>query len=420
MDKFIIEGGVPLEGEIEVFGAKNAILPMMAGSILAPSKTILRNVPDIKDVITFKTLLEHLGASCFYDDDNLTLEIDTTKINKTKAPHELVCQLRASFLVAGSLLARFGKACISFPGGCNLGARHIDMHLKGFKKLGASINEEGGYIILKANKLKGAEIYLDYPTHTGTENLIMAASFAEGKTIIENCAKEPEVVDFVLFLKKMGAKIEGEGTSTIIIEGSSSLRGCEYVPLPDRIEAGTYLVGASITKGRVFVKNAIYEHLRGLVSKLSDMGILIKRGDCDKGIKAIGKQRIKATNIITGPYPSFSTDLQPIICPLMSIADGTSIIKEAVFNERTSHIFEISRMGAQVNILGSEIIIEGVKSLSPTNLMAGDIRSGAALVLAALSCNGKSIINRVYHIDRGYARLEERLSTLGARIWREK
>lgn len=416
MDKFIIEGGVPLEGEIEVSGAKNAILPMMAGSILAHSKTIIRNVPKIRDVMVFKRLLEHLGASCVYE--NSTLEIDTTHINKTEAPYELVCQLRASFLVAGSLLARFGKVCISLPGGCNLGARPIDMHIKGFEKLGASIKDEGGYIILKANKLKGSEIYLDYPTHTGTENLIMAACLAQGKTIIENCAKEPEVVDFVSFLKKMGAKIEGEGTSTIIVEGVSSLDACEYVPIPDRIEAGTYLIGASITKGKVFVKNAIYEHLRGLCAKLSDMGVLIKRHD--KAIEAIGRQRIKATNIITGPYPSFSTDLQPMICSLMCIAEGTSIVKETVFNERTSHIFEISRMGAEIHIAGSEIIIEGVKSLSPTMLMASDIRSGAALVLAALSCNGKSIIDRVYHIDRGYASLEEKLRSLGARIWREK
>jgi len=416
MDKFIIEGKIPLRGEVEVFGAKNAILPMMSGAILASSKTIIKNVPNIRDVFVFIKLLEHLGASCFYN--NHTLEIDTTSINKTDAPYELVCQMRASFLVAGSLLARFGRACVSFPGGCALGARNIDIHLKGFERLGASIKDEGGYIIMEASKLKGSEIYLDYPTHTGTENLILAACLADGRTIIENCAKEPEVVDFVLFLKKMGAKIEGEGSSTIIIDGVSSLKGCEYLPIPDRIEAGTFLIAGIITKGGVFVKNAIPKHLTNLIAKLSEMGVFFEK--MDSGISGIAEGRLKATNIITGPYPSFSTDLQPIICPLMCIADGTSIVKETVFNERTSHIFEISRMGANVRVVGEEIIIEGVESLSGANLMASDIRQGASLVLASLSASGKSIIDRVYHIDRGYEAIEERLRSLGARVWREK
>ncbi|MEW6680996.1 MAG: UDP-N-acetylglucosamine 1-carboxyvinyltransferase, partial [bacterium] len=348
MDKFIIEGGKPLRGEIEVLGAKNAILPMMAGAILAKGKTIIKSVPNISDVSVFIKLLEHLGASCSYY--NHRLEIDTTNINKEEAPYELVCQMRASFLVAGPLLARLKKACVSFPGGCALGARNIDIHLRGFEKLGAFIKEEGGYIILKADKLKGCKIYLDYPTHTGTENLILAACLADGKTLIENCAKEPEIVDFALFLKKMGARIEGEGTSTIIIDGVSSLTPCEYSPISDRIEAGTFLIAGAITKGRVFVKNAIYNHLGGLIAKLSDMGVLIqKKGS---GIEAIGAEGFKATNIITGPYPSFSTDLQPLISSLMCIASGTSIVKEPVFNERTSHIFELSRMGAKIRIMG--------------------------------------------------------------------
>ncbi|MEW6102635.1 MAG: UDP-N-acetylglucosamine 1-carboxyvinyltransferase [bacterium] len=416
MDKFVIEGGKPLDGEIKVFGAKNAILPMMAGAILSEGKTIIRNVPNIRDVSVFIKLLEHLGASCFYN--NHTLEIDTTNVNKTDAPYELVCQMRAGFLVAAPLLARLKKACVSFPGGCALGARNIDIHLKGFEKFGAKIKEEGGYITLSADKLKGCEIYLDYPTHTGTENLIMAGVLADGKTIIENCAKEPEIVDFALFLKKMGAKIEGEGSSTIIIDGVSSLVPCEYSPIPDRIEAGTFLITGAITKGRVFVQNAIYEHMRGLIAKMSEMGVIIKRKD--SGIEAIGKERLKATNVITGPYPSFSTDLQPLISSLMCIASGTSIVKETVFNERTSHIFELSRMGAKIRITGSEIIIEGVKNLSGVNIMASDIRQGAALVLAALSASGKTIIDRVYHIDRGYECLEERLVTLGASITRIK
>ncbi|MEW6481544.1 MAG: UDP-N-acetylglucosamine 1-carboxyvinyltransferase [bacterium] len=416
MDRFVIEGGKPLNGEIEVLGAKNAILPMMAGAILAKGKTIIKNVPDIKDVSVFVKLLEYLGASCSYY--NHTLEIDTTNVNKTEAPYELVCQMRASFLVAGPLLARFGKACVSFPGGCALGARNIDIHLKGFEKFGAEIKEEGGYITLEADKLKGCEIYLDYPTHTGTENLIMVGVLADGKTIIENCAKEPEIVDFVLFLKKMGAKIEGEGSSTIIIEGVSSLNPCEYLPIPDRIEAGTFLIAGAITKGRVFVQNAIYEHMRGLIAKMSEMGVIIKKRD--SGIEAIVKERFKATNVITGPYPSFSTDFQPLICSLMCIADGTSIVKETVFNERTSHIFELSRMGAKIRIAGGEIIIEGVEGLQGANLIASDIRNGAALVLAGLSASSKTTIDRVYHIDRGYEALEKRLSLLGAKISREK
>ncbi|MEW6679835.1 MAG: UDP-N-acetylglucosamine 1-carboxyvinyltransferase [bacterium] len=416
MDRFVIEGGKPLNGEIEVFGAKNAILPMMAGAILAKGKTIIKNVPDIKDVSVFVKLLEYLGASCFYN--NHTLEIDTTNVNKTEAPYELVCQMRASFLVAGPLLARFGKACVSFPGGCALGARNIDIHLKGFEKFGAEIKEEGGYITLEADKLKGCEIYLDYPTHTGTENLIMAGVLADGKTIIENCAKEPEIVDFALFFKKMGAKIEGEGTSSITIDGVSSLSPCEYLPIPDRIEAGTFLIAGAITKGRVFVQNAIYEHMRGLIAKMSEMGVIIKKRD--SGIEAIVKERFKATNVITGPYPSFSTDLQPLICSLMCIADGTSIVKETVFNERTSHIFELSRMGAKIRIAGGEIIIEGVEGLQGANLIASDIRNGAALVLAGLSASSKTTIDRLYHIDRGYECLEERLSSLGAKISREK
>ncbi len=419
MDRFVIEGGKRLEGEIEVYGAKNAILPMMAGSILAKGKTIIHNVPDISDVSIFLGILEHLGADCIYDKETKKLELDTTNINKTDVPYELVCQIRASFLVSAPLLARLGRAKISFPGGCSLGTRNIDFHIKGFKMFSADVNGEGGYIILRADRLRGADIYLDYPTHTGTENIMMAGVLAEGKTIIENCAMEPEIVDFAKFLRKMGAKIGGEGTGTITIDGVDSLKPCEYWPIPDRIETGTFIMAGAIANGGVFVKNAIYEHLKGPIAKLRDMGISIEKKD--SGILVVGQDRLTSTNVITGPYPSFSTDFQPLICSLMSIAKGTSIVKETVFDNRIAHTYELLRMGANVKIVGEQtIIIEGVKGLHGANVMAGDIRCGAGLVLAGLSAKGRTIVDRVYHIDRGYERLEERLSLLGANIWREK
>jgi len=413
MDKFIIEGGRRLEGVVEVSSAKNAVLPIMAASILVTGEVTLQNIPEIRDVSLFCRLLKELGANVSFLDK--TLKIDCRSINKTLALYETVKEMRAGFLVAGPLLARFGEAKVSFPGGCDLGSRKINIHLKGFEKLGADVRQEGGYITL-CGKLKGSRCYLDYPTHTGTENIMMAAVLADGETIIENAACEPEIADLANFLNKMGARIEGAGSSTIRISGVSSLVPCEYSPIPDRVEAATMMMAGAITKGKVFVRNAPSKFLGAPIAKLSEMGIAIE--EKEDGILVTGPEKMKATEVITGPYPTFSTDLQPLIASLLCIANGTSIIRETVFDNRFLYAQELARMGARLEVSGDQLTIESVDELSGANVMAQDIRAGAALVLAGLCAKGKTTIERVYHIDRGYDGLCEKLSMLGAQIQR--
>jgi UDP-N-acetylglucosamine 1-carboxyvinyltransferase len=413
MDKFVIEGRRRLSGEVEVSSAKNAVLPIMAASILVPGEVTLHNISEIRDVWLCCRLLKALGANVSFSDK--TLKIDGSTINKTLAPYELVKQMRASFLVAGPLLTRFGEARVSFPGGCALGVRKIDIHLKSFERLGAKVEQEEGYILLRG-RLKGAKCYLDYPTHTGTENIMMAAVLATGETLIENAACEPEVVDLANFLNKMGARIEGAGSKVIKIQGVSSLVPCEYSPIPDRIEAATMMMAAAITKGRVFIRDAPIDLLDAPIAKLSEMGVTIEEKEA--GILVIGPEKMKATEIVTGPYPTFSTDLQPMIASLLCIADGTSIIKETVFDNRFLYAQELARMGARLEVSGGQLTIEGINELSGANVMAQDIRGGAGLVLAGLSAKGTTIIDRVYHIDRGYCALCEKLSMLGAKIQR--
>jgi UDP-N-acetylglucosamine 1-carboxyvinyltransferase len=413
MDRFIIEGEKRLSGEVEVGSAKNAILPMMAASIIADGTTCLHNIPKIRDVTLFCNLLSHLGASIEYE--NRSLKIDTSKIREPSAPYSLVKQMRASFLVAGPLLAKFSYAKVSLPGGCAIGTRRIDIHLKGFSALGAEIEQRGGYIILKG-KLKGAKVYLDYPTHTGTENIMMTAVLAEGETVIENAALEPEIVDLADLLNKMGAMIEGAGTPSIKIIGVRELSSCAHSPIPDRIEAATFLIAGAITGGSVMVKNAPVSFLSALISKLSEMGVRIdEKGG---GIFVSSEKRTGPTDIITAPYPGFATDLQPQIAPLLCLSSGRSSIRETVFDNRFLYAQELVRMGAKIEFAGDELIIDGVSSLSGADVMAPDIRGGAALVLAGLAAEGETVVHRVYHIDRGYERLEEKLRRLGAKIER--
>ena len=409
----MIEGGRKLEGVVEVSSAKNAVLPIMAASILTTGEVTLQNIPEILDVSLFCELLKALGAGVSFKEK--TLKIDGSTINETFAPYEIVKQMRASFLVAGPLLARFGEAKVSFPGGCDLGSRKIDIHLKGFEKLGAEVKQEGGYITLRG-KLKGAKCYLDYPTHTGTENIMMAAVLATGETIIENAACEPEIVDLANFLKKMGARIEGAGSSIIRISGLASLAPCEYSPIPDRIEAATMMMASVITKGSLFIRNIPLEFLSAPIAKLSEMGVKIE--EKEGGMQISGCKRMKAIEVVTGPYPMFSTDLQPLIASLLCISRGTSIIRETVFDNRFLYAHELARMGAKIEVLGNQLTIEGVDELSGAQVMAQDIRAGAALVLAGLSAKGTTVIERVYHINRGYDKLCEKLSGLGAEIKR--
>ena len=418
MDYFVIEGGVPLKGTISVQSAKNAVLPMIAATILAEQgTTIIHNVPDIVDVKLMLKVISTLGGKAFFDASKGTISIDTSKINIFEAPYDLVRKKRASFLVMGPLLARFGEAKVSQPGGCSIGARPVDQHIKGFERLGAKISDSHGYTIAKAKKLVGNTIHFDRPTHTGTENIMMSAVLANGTTTIINAAQDPEVVDLAEFLNKMGAKIAGAGTSHISIAGVDSLRAIEYTPIGDRLEAGTYLCAASATGGKVRVRNCRPEHLSILLQKLGAMGARIKFGKDWLEISAAEKPL--PTDIITDPFPGFPTDLQATIMAALSIAKGTSIMWERIFENRFLHVMELQRLGANVTILGDRATIVGVNHLQGASVMASDIRAGAGLTVAALAAKGKSKILRVYHIDRGYQRIDEKLAMLGARIERK-
>lgn len=418
MDYFEIYGGYSLSGEISVYAAKNAVLPMMASAILSENgTTVLRNIPDIADVRTMADVLRKLGADVDFDKEKHIISINAENIRNFEAPYELVSKMRASFLVMGPLLAKFGMARVSQPGGCAIGARPIDQHIKGFLQLGAKIEEEHGYTVARAKKLCGNIIYFDRPTHTGTENIMMSAVLAEGTTRIINAAQDPEISDLAEMLNRMGAKISGAGTSTITIEGVNSLSSVDYTPIGDRLEASTYLFAAISAGGEIIVRNVSPKHLEFVLSKMSDMGAKIEMGK--NWVKASISERPKPVDIITDPYPGFPTDLQPIIMAVLCKADGTSVVWERIFENRFIHIMELRRLGANITISGDKATIVGVKNLEGAEIMASDIRAGAGLTIAALGARGKSLVQRIYHIDRGYQKLEERLSSLGARISRK-
>lgn len=416
MEKLVIEGGKSLAGEVTISGAKNSSLPLMAATLLAEGKSRLHNLPKLRDVETIKSLLLHLGVEICEDKGNF--EIDTTKLSSVKAPYDLVKTMRASVLVLGPLLARFKNAMVSLPGGCAIGARPIDLHLMGLEKLGAEIEVSHGYVKATAKKLKGANIYFDIPTVTGTENLMMAASLAKGETILENAAKEPEVVELAKALNIMGAKIKGAGSNIIHIEGVKELKPLDYSVIPDRIEAGTYMIAAGITGGNVLIKNCPLEYMEGLVDKLREVGLEIeKEGD---NVRAKSNCILTGADVKTLPYPGFPTDMQAQMMALMSKSKGLSIVTETVFENRFLHVSELKRMGADISIEGHSAIVKGVPVLSGAKVMATDLRASASLVLAGLAAEGITEISRVYHLDRGYDRLDEKLSNLGAKIQRVK
>ncbi|MFI5322720.1 MAG: UDP-N-acetylglucosamine 1-carboxyvinyltransferase [Thermodesulfobacteriota bacterium] len=417
MEKIIVEGGNKLEGEVTVSGAKNAVLPLMAACILAEGKNVLTNVPDLADVRTMAKLLQILGAEVGYDAG--TLSIDTTRLNSWEAPYELVKTMRASVLVLGPLTARFGKARVSLPGGCAIGERPIDQHLKGLGILGSKIQIEEGYVETNAPRLKGGIIPFDVSTVTGTENLILSSVLAEGETILLNAACEPEVTDLASALNRMGADISGLGTDIITIRGVKKLSPLKnYEVMPDRIEAGTYMIASVITGGNLLIKNCRFENMGALIGKLIEIGSRITIED--GGIRVRSNGEIKSIDITTLPYPGFPTDMQAQMMTLMSISEGLSILTETIFPQRFLHAGELRRMGADIKLVGNSAVVRGVRHLSGAPTMASDLRASASLVLAGLAAVGKTEISRVYHLDRGYDKLDSKLESLGANIWREK
>ena len=419
MDRIIIQGGKRLNGKIAVSGSKNAALPILISSLLTAEPCTYQSVPHLADIRTTLKLLSGLGVKSdnqpwFNGADELTLRAD--RIKNFEAPYDLVKTMRASFLVLGPLVARFGQARVSTPGGCAIGARPIDLHLKGLEALGATIEQTHGYIEATAAQLRGAKIYLDLPSVGATENLLMAASLAEGTTIIENAAKEPEIDDLAKALNTMGAKVQGAGTDIIRIDGVESLHGVSHRIIPDRIEAGSFVIAAALTGGDVLVQGARPDHLEAFLIKLKEAGLALSADG--EGIRVQGNGKIKSVDVKTLPYPGFPTDLQAQMMVLMAIADGVSVITETIFENRVMHAQELDRMGAQIKLEGNRAVVRGVRELSGAPVMASDLRASVALVLAGLVANGTTEISRVYHLDRGYEQIERKLSLLGGQIVR--
>jgi len=417
LEKLIVKGGNRLVGAVKTSGAKNAVLPIIAASILGTTPSHLDEVPMLEDVHTISEVLKCLGLSVECSPEKNVLDIDSTEITSYEAPYELVRTMRASFLVMGPLLARIGKARISMPGGCAIGARPIDIHLKGFEALGVKIEQGHGYIEASAPEgLKGTSIYFDFPSVGATENIMMAASLAEGTTILENAAEEPEIVDLANYLNKMGAKIRGAGTDTIRIEGVEKLHGADYTIIPDRIEAGTYMIAAAMTGGDIVVENVLPEHQKPLIAKLREAGAVVEE-DIDK-VRVIGKNPLKAVSIKTLPYPGFPTDMQAQMMAMMVIAEGRSKVTETVFENRFMHVVELNRMGAQISTEGRSAVIDGPCKLTGCDVRATDLRAGAAMILAGLVAEGTTRIGDLHHIDRGYENIVAKLKNLGADIER--
>lgn len=416
MDKLLIKGGNRLAGEIQVSGAKNAALPILAGTLLATEPVTIGNVPHLKDVATTITLLQSMGVKVTFD-DRLNVEADARDVPVRRAPYELVKTMRASILVLGPLLARFGEADVSLPGGCAIGARPVNLHVQGLQAMGAKVVVENGFIKARTKRLKGAHIVFDTVTVTGTENLMMAAALADGETVLENAAREPEVIDLANFINAMGARVKGAGTSTIRVEGVDSLGGTHHNVLPDRIESGTYLVAAAMTGGRIRLQRAAPSDLEAVLIKLAEAGADIKSGDDWIELDMHGK-RPRAVNIKTLPHPGFPTDMQAQFCAMNSLADGVGTVTETIFENRFQHVLELQRMGANIRIEGNVAVCTGVEKLTAAPVMATDLRASASLVLAGLAAEGDTLVDRIYHVDRGYERIEEKLRQLGAEIRR--
>lgn len=417
MDKLLIGGGARLQGEIRVSGAKNSALPILAATLLASQPVRVSNLPHLHDITTMIELLGCLGVELTVD-EKLGIEVDARAVSQFTAPYELVKTMRASILVLGPILARFGEARVSFPGGCAIGSRPVDLHLRGLEAMGADITIEDGYINAKSNgRLRGAHIFLDTVTVGGTENLLMAATLADGQTIIENAAREPEIVDLARCLQAMGANIQGEGSDTLVVEGVRELHACDYKVMPDRIEAGTYLVAAAATGGRVKLKDAQPEALEAVLAKLQEAGARIAHGDDCITLDMEGR-RARGVNIKTAPYPAFPTDMQAQFTAMNAVAEGTSTVTETIFENRLIQTHEMNRMGANIVIKGNTAIIEGVEKLKGAPVMATDLRASASLVIAGLVAEGETLIDRIYHIDRGYECIEEKFQSLGADIRR--
>jgi len=416
MDKLIVYGGTPLRGEIRISGAKNAALPVLVASLLADSPLTIGNVPHLQDITTTMELLGRMGVNLTVG-DKMTIEADTTTINSLRAPYELVKTMRASILVLGPLLARFGEAEVSLPGGCAIGSRPVNLHIKGLQAMGADIKVEDGYIKAKAKRLKGARIFMDMVSVTGTENLMMAASLADGVTVIENAAREPEVADLALCLNSMGAKVRGAGSDEITIEGVKRLGGGKHMIVPDRIETGTYLVAAAMTCGAVKLRHTQPHLLEAVLDKLREAGAVIETGADWISLDMQGK-RLKAVSVRTAPYPAFPTDMQAQFIAMNAIAEGAASVTETVFESRFHHVQELVRLGADIEIRGNTALTRGVATLRGAPVMATDLRASASLVLAGLVAEGETLIDRIYHIDRGYECIEEKFQQLGARIRR--
>ena len=416
MDKLLIKGGLPLSGQIDVSGAKNAALPILAGTLLSSEPLTVRNVPQLKDVATTITLLQSMGVEVTFD-EKLNVEVDASNVSKRCAHYELVKTMRASILVLGPLVARFGEADVSLPGGCAIGARPVNLHVQGLQAMGADIVVENGYIRARAGRLQGAHIVFDTVTVTGTENLMMASVLADGETLLENAAREPEVIDLANFLNAMGGRVNGAGTRTIKVRGVSELGGTDYMVMPDRVEAGTYMVGAAMTGGRIRLNKVGPSHLEAVTGKLHECGAGIQIGDNWIEIDMRGRRPV-AVDIRTSPYPGFPTDMQAQFCALNTIAVGTGTITETIFENRFQHVLELQRMGADIHLEGKNAVCRGVDRLMAAPVMATDLRASAGLVLAGLAAEGETLVDRIYHIDRGYERLEEKLRQLGAAIRR--
>ncbi|MBR3622075.1 MAG: UDP-N-acetylglucosamine 1-carboxyvinyltransferase [Selenomonadaceae bacterium] len=418
MEKLLIEGGHPLRGTVKISGAKNAVLPVIAATLLGQDRpSLLEEVPHLEDVTTISEIVRSIGAKTEYNAEKETLTVDATNLTATEAPSELVRKMRASFLLMGPLLSRYGHAKISLPGGCAIGTRPIDLHLKGFEALGAKIEIGHGFIKVEApNGLEGNRIYLDFPSVGATENILMAASTARGQTILENPAEEPEIVDLANFLNVMGANIRGAGTNPIKINGVEKLRGQEYMIIPDRIEAGTYMLAAAMTKGDVFIENAISEHLKPVIAKLKEAGAVLYEDV--NGIRVSSDKPLKAVDIKTLPYPGFPTDMQAQFMAMLSVSEGNGSIIETVFENRFMHVEELRRMGAKITVDDRRAEVIGIPELKAARVKATDLRAGAAMVLAGLVANGETTVTALHHIDRGYDRLVEKLIGLGAHIKR--
>ncbi|MBI4203585.1 MAG: UDP-N-acetylglucosamine 1-carboxyvinyltransferase [Betaproteobacteria bacterium] len=417
MDKLVIEGGVRLAGEIDISGAKNAALPILTAALLTPEPLVVQNVPHLRDVTTMLSLLGQMGVAVSLD-EKLGVELRATELDSPVAPYELVKTMRASVLVLGPLLARFGEARVSLPGGCAIGLRPVDQHIKGLQAMGATIAIEHGYMLARAERLRGTRICMDLVTVTGTENLMMAATLAEGTTVIENAAREPEIVDLADCLNAMGARVRGAGTDTITIEGVDRLHRATHRVMPDRIETGTFLVAAAATGGAVRLNGARADILDAVLDKLRESGAQVESGEDWISLKANGA--LNAVNVRTAPYPAFPTDMQAQFMALNSVANGTAVVTETIFENRFMHVQELKRLGADIEVEGNTAVVKGVSHLDGAAVMATDLRASAGLVLAGLVARGTTVVDRVYHLDRGYERIEEKLSKLGAHIRRAR